>query len=131
MSHGYSHVALTSNVTTAEAAWELIAGTKGAMLKRLLIQLTATTATALGLGRPTAKGITPTTPVLFQPHKVGDTAAVASTALAWGTKPTAPPSDIYLRRCHFPAVIGSSIEWRWENGLFIPASASLVLFNLA
>lgn len=129
--HGYSHAARISNATTGEAAWELIAGTRGVLVREIGITLAAATASLVGLARPAAKGITPTTPELFQAHRPGDADAVAATALAWATKPT-NTSVVYIRRFGMPATIGSSIVWKFcDRGLWVAPSATLVLFNLA
>jgi hypothetical protein len=128
----YANSVLTTNVTTAEATWELIAGTNGVRLFELGIALNAATASTILLARPAAKGVTPTTAKAFKPEGVNDglgSDSSATTAVAWGTKPTAPADGIYMRRFGLPAEVGRSIVWTWENGLLIPAAASLVIFN--
>jgi len=113
--------------TTGAAAYELIAPA-GCILREMLVTLAAATATTLGLGRPAAIGVTPTSPVLI-PFEYGSGNLQTKTAVAWGTPPTIPAS--FYRRIGFPATIGSSINWTFERGLYIPAGGSIILWNLA
>lgn len=119
----------TLNGTIDEAAWELIAGAQGCRLVELGVTLAAATASVLALGRPSAIGITPTSPVALQGEEPAVTAALAKGALAWGTKPTVPAA--FLRRASLPAAIGASFTWTWASGILIPAAGTLVLWNLA
>jgi len=122
----------TTNVTSGQAALEILAGTKGCFLRELHIILAAATASTYGFGRPAAKGITPTTPVtnLLEGPGFGVKVAEVKTALAWGTGPTIP-SEFY-RRVGFPATIASFVLWEFPGqGLFIPANGSMVIWNLA
>mgnify|MGYP003395110288 CR=1 FL=1 len=123
----------TVSGTTGAAAWEIITGaTPGrARLIEMGVFLVAATATTLGLGRPQAIGITPTTPVDFLPEDPNDViaAGVIQSALAWGTGPTIPVS--YFRRIALPAVIGSGVIWTFPEGIVIPISSSIILWNLA
>lgn len=130
----YTHAARSSGTVSGDALWELRSAAQGRLrLRELGIFMAAATASTFGLGRPEAIGITPTTPVLGQAEDPADAAAVGATALAWGTKPTAPSSSIYLRRIGLPAAIGAGIIWTWPDGpgLVIPVSSSIVLYNLA
>ena len=129
----YSLGVRTTNATDAECAWEIITGaTPGRVrLVELGIFLAEATATTIGLGRPQAVGITPTTPVDFLPEDPNDVLAsgVAQSALAWGTKPTIPVS--FIRRIALPAVIGTGVIWTFPEGVVIPVSSSIILWNLA
>jgi hypothetical protein len=92
--------------------------------------LAAGTASTYGLGRPAAIGDTPTTPVDFlqqDPAEVLAANAVLS-AIAWGTGPTAPTA--FLRRISLPATVGTGVIWTFPEGLVIPVSGSIVLWNL-
>lgn len=118
----------TSSGTDATAALELIAPAgKGIVLRELSVYLAAATASAYGLGRPAAKGITPTTPVSLLLESGDSGLILTSTAIAWGTGPTVPGG--FLRRVAFPATISSHVIWTF-HGLEIPAGTSLVLWNL-
>lgn len=122
----------TVNGTDAAAAWEIRAGATPGRLKimEMGIFLAAATASIFGLGRPAAVGITPTTPVNFLQEDPNDVLAanVALSALAWGTGPTVPTA--FLKRISLPAVIGTGVIWTWPKGLVVPASESIVLWNL-
>lgn len=101
------------------------------LLQEMGVALNAATASLFGLARPAAIGITPTTPVALQAESDNGVAALAKTALAWGTKPT-NTNVVYLRRFGLPAEVGRNVVWTFgPKGLFIPAAGTLVLFNLA
>lgn len=123
----------TTDGTSGAAALELIAHSagNGINVREFSVYLAAATASTYGLGRPAAKGITPTTPVqLLADDSISTSANMATTtAVAWGTGPTAPTQ--FYRRISFPNVIGSYVTWTFQNGLFVPAGGSLVLWNLA
>ncbi len=115
--------------TTGVAAAELRAGAADAIwVKEVGIFISAATASVFGLGKPAAIGVTPTTPILGQATN-GGAAAVGATAIAWGTPPTVPAQ--FYRRIGLPAAIGNGIIWTFQgDGLLIPASSSIVIWNL-
>lgn len=123
----------TSDGTSGAAAWEIITGaTPGrARVLELGFFLAAATATTIGLGRPQAIGITPTSPVDFLAEDPNDVLAsgVVQSAVAWGTGPTIPTA--FLRRIALPATVGTGVIWTFPEGLVIPVSSSLILWNLA
>jgi hypothetical protein len=123
----------TSDGTSGAAAWEIITGaTPGrARVLELGFFLAAATATTIGLGRPQAVGITPTSPVDFLAEDPNDVLAsgVVQSAVAWGTGPTIPTA--FLRRIALPATVGTGVIWTFPEGLVIPVSSSLILWNLA
>lgn len=121
----------TSNVTSAQAALEIIGATA---LRARIIEvgwtLVTAVATVVGFGRPAAAGLTPTSPVTLLPEDVGDSAPVTKTALAWATSPTAPAA--YLRRGGGNA-IGQGAIWTFPKGIVLATSGapnSFVLFNI-
>jgi len=122
----------TVDGTAAAAAWEIRTGaTPGrARLLELGFFLAAATASIYGLGRPAAIGTTPTTPVDFLPEDPNDVIAsgVVQSALAWGGAPTVPAA--YLRRIALPATIGAGVIWTFPEGIVIPVSYGLVLWNI-
>lgn len=122
----------TSDGTTGTAAFELLTGsTPGRVkLKEIGVFIAVATATTIGLGRPAAIGITPTSPVNLLPEDPNDVIAdgVASTAVAWGTGPTIPAA--FLRRISLPATVGTGVIWTFPEGLVIPVSSSIILWNL-
>lgn len=118
----------TSNVTNSNAAVEILAGIKGARLLSCYVTTVTAVAGVLGIGRPAAAGVTPTTPLTFPTVEgVGD-ASLARTALAWGTSPTDP--TIFYSRTSLSATIGSAANIVFPYGIWIPASTTLVLQNI-
>lgn len=120
----------TSGAAAGTPAFELIAPpTKNCILRELIITLAAATASAYGLGRPAAIGVTPTTPVNALREGIGDGIGMLSkTALAWGTPPTSP--TVFNRRASLSATIGDFVDWVFDGGLYIPAGQSIVLWNI-
>jgi len=122
----------TVDGTAAAAAWEIrTAATPGrAKVLEMGFFLIAATASQIGLGRPQAIGITPTSPVNFLPEDPNDVIAsgVIQSSLAWGTGPTVPTA--YLRRISLPATIGTGVIWTFPKGITIPVSSSLILWNI-
>jgi len=123
---------LTTGTGSAAPALEIIAGVKPIWLRRLTYTLAAATASTFAIGRPAAKGVTPTTPVAFLVHGSSDV-LLATIALAWATPPTAPTQ--FYRQYQHPATQGHNLSDVDPGGdlmsLYIPANASLVLWNLA
>jgi hypothetical protein len=92
------------------------------------ISLVTATGCSIGLGRPQAQGITPV-PVIFQAEEnAANPTAKTSASLSWATTPSIPA--IFLRRAFIPATIGAGVIWTFPRGLELPASSSLVLFNI-
>lgn len=122
----------TTQVTTANTCWEILTGSTPGRTKvyEIGITLAAATTSTFGLGRPQATGITPTSPVNFQVEDPNDVLAsgVVRSALAWGTDPTIPSN--FLRRVSLPAVIGTGVIWTFPEGLIIPVSSSITIWNL-
>lgn len=129
----YTLAVRTSDGSNAAAAWEIITGATPGRVRLMEIGffLAAATASIIALGRPAAKGITPTAPVDFLPYDPNDVLAsgVIQSALAWGTGPTVPGD--FLRRIALPATAGTGVIWTFGDGIVIPVSSSLILWNLA
>ena len=125
----YALAQRTSNVTSAAAAWEIrTASTDRPKIMEIGFTLVTAAATVIGLGRPAAIGITPTTPVTVLAEDTGDPAGTVTACLASSTLPTVPPQ--FLRRAAFAGTIGSGIVWTFPRGLVIPVSSSIVLWNI-
>lgn len=125
----YSIANRTSNVTIANANIEVrTAATDRPRIMEIGIWMAAATASTIGIGRPQAIGVTPTTPVTVVAEDPGDPAGTVQTALAWGTGPTVPL--YYLRRIQLPATIGAGVILTFPRGLVIPVSSSIVHWNI-
>jgi hypothetical protein len=126
----FSLAVRTTNVTIANACFELRAGTgERPRVFEIGLTINAATASVFGLGRPAAIGVTPSVPVDVLPEDPNDVlTTTVETALAWGTGPTVPAA--FLRRVSLPATIGAGIVWSFPQGLVIPASGSLIVWNI-
>jgi hypothetical protein len=93
------------------------------------IWLNAATQSPIGIGRPQAIGITPTSPVTVLQEDPGDSNGLTQTALAWGTAPTVPLN--FFRRLNIAAAIGAGVLLTFPRGIVIAASFSLVNWNIA
>lgn len=118
------------------ATWEIIAPASGSKIRLLELTLTQVTAVAgtYGIGKPAAKGITPTTPVAFPCDRAGGADAVTAGAVAWGTGPTVPAA--FRGRYTCPAAIGAGFDLKFgdvgrENGIEISPGESFVVWVLA
>lgn len=126
----YSLANRTGIATTTAASLEIRAA--AANRPRLLemgIWLNAATQSPIGIGRPQAIGITPTTPQTVLAEDPGDSTGLTQTALAWGTAPTVPVN--FFRRLNIAAAIGAGVLLTFPRGIVIAASNSLVNWNIA
>lgn len=119
-----------STVTTTGAACAEIrtdANTR-ARIREISLFLGIATASLYGIGRPAARGITPTTPVDFLSYDPNDVpvSGFLQSAVAWGTGPTIPAS--FLRRIGLPGAVGAGVIFTFED-LILPVSSSLVIWN--
>lgn len=120
----------TTDGSSGKAAVEIIAGLVGFYLMgQVHISMAAATASTYGLGRPAALGITPTTPLQIQANDNG-VPSRATTVLAWGTSPTVPGT--FFHRATLPATVGQRDDFDLnDEGIWVPAGQSIVLWNLA
>lgn len=134
----YSRNFRTSATASGAAALEIIAGAgKSFRLMELGITIVNATASTFALGRPAAKGITPTSPVALLSYQNGDSAGVlAKGAVAWGTGPTIPAG--YFRQVTLPATAGAEKIWEFseagmqkQGGILVPAGGSIILWTLS
>lgn len=90
-------------------------------------------APTIGIIRPNAIGVTPTSPKTAQASDTGNPAGTGVTAVAWGTAPTLPGTPIYIRRVTLPATLGAGWVWSWPPGeeLAVPVSSSLLIDLIA
>ena len=126
----YSLSNRTSNVTIANANLEIRAGaTNRPRLMEMGIWLNAATQSPIGLGRPQAIGITPTSPVTVLAEDPAESTGLTQTALAWSTGPTVPLQ--FFRRVNIAAAIGAGVVLTFPRGIVIAAAGSLVNWNIA
>ena len=127
----YSISQRTSSGTAATAAWEIIS--TSAQVRPAILELgftqNAGTAGVFGLGRPQAKGVTPTTPQTSLAEDYNEVAGNTTVAVAWGTGPTVPLN--FFRRISCPATIGAGVIWTFPRGLIIQSNFSIVLWVIA
>lgn len=126
----YSLANRTGIATTTAASLEIRAA--AANRPRLLemgIWLNAATQSPIGIGRPQAIGVTPTSPQTVLAEDPGDSTGLTQTALAWGTAPTVPVN--FFRRLNIAAAIGAGVLLTFPRGIVIAAAWSLVNWNIA
>lgn len=119
----------TSGTAANTPVWEIKAGSSN-RCRVLELGFTQVTAVAgiIGVGRPQAAGVTPTSPQNFVKEDDGNAPTAATkAAVAWGTAPTFPLS--FIRRACMPATIGAGVLWTFPRGLPIPPSSALVVWN--
>lgn len=124
--------AANATATINAVRWELRASaTDRLFVREIGISLGAATASTFGLGRPAAIGVTPTTPITLLAEDAASPVGTGTTAIAWGTAPTITSINPF-RRITLPAMIGAAVIWTFSGvGLVIPASGSLILWNIA
>lgn len=85
-------------------------------------------ASDVGLGRPAAISVTPTT-LTPQAEDTSSAAAACTGQVAAGTKPTIPAN--FIRRFGVPAQLGAGVIWSFPNGLVVPSGpAEMVVWNI-
>jgi hypothetical protein len=112
------------------ATWEIrtTATIRSQLLEIGFSQVTGVAAT-MGLGRPQAIGITPTSPVTFLQEDPGEPNGNTNACVAWGTGPTVPLQ--FFRRVTCPATIGAGVIWTFPRGLFVAVSSAIVMWVIA
>lgn len=90
------------------------------------IFLNAATASSIQLIRASNTPVA-TTSVLGQAEEVADPAGTCNLDTAWSTAPTV--GSIPLRKTLLPATAGSGLIWTFPQGLTIPISGWIVLWN--
>jgi hypothetical protein len=119
----------SSNTTTAQAPCELIASANNAYkLMETGISIAAATTSVYLWGVPAAIGVTPGTTAAMVFEDGGNTSAPATTtALTWGTSPTAP--TVPQRRVSLPATIGAGVVWTFPRGYAVLKAKTLIYSN--
>jgi hypothetical protein len=134
MPAGYSVADRSASLTAAARLAELrTAAGDRAYIREIGVSVgVAGASPTIGLIRPNAIGVTPTSPKTAQANDPGQPAGTATSAVAWGTAPTLPGTPIYLRRVTLPATLGAGWIWTFGYGeLVVPVSSSLLLDLIA
>ena len=120
----------TGIATTTAASLEIRAGASNRpRLLEMGIWLNAATQSPIGIGRPQAIGITPTSPVTVLAEDPAESTGLTQTALAWATPPTVPLN--FFRRVNIAATIGAGVILTFPRGIVIAAGLALVNWNIA
>lgn len=125
----YSLANRTSNVTIANPSLEVRSGASNRpRVLELGIWLNAATQSVVGIGRPQAIGVTPTSPVTVLAEDPAESTGLTQTALAWATAPTVPLN--FFRRLNIAGAIGAGAILTFPRGIVIAAANSIVTWNI-
>ncbi len=84
---------------------------------------------SVGLIRSLTLGTTPTTVVpQAEDSSTGTTAATVCDTVIAGTQPTIT-ANTYFKKAVLPGTIGAGIIWTFPDGLVVPVSAGIMLWN--
>ena len=121
----------TISTTNGTAALELFTcPTCSCRVLEMSVLLLAATASTFGVGRPAAQGVKPAGTNFVQEGNTADLVGRTQAAVGWTTTPPTAPAA-YMRQASIGGTIGNGIIWTFPRGLFVPISASIVLWNLA
>ena len=128
----YSFSAKTTIATAANACLEVLtSSTNRITILEIQINQSTTTISNIGLGFPAAIGVGAAGTVVGQAEDPGDTASKTNVAFSTyaTSRPTAPTN--FLRTCDITGTIGCELTWTFVNGLMVPTSNSIVLWNIS
>ena len=127
----FQRMRTTTNTTGSQACIEIIGPSlpnKITFIKKLDINLATAVASVFQVGRPTAAGVTPTSPVQLFSLDGGDD-SLATWALAWGTSPTIPNEN--FNRFSLPATVGTRYEIEYpDQGLALRQNETFIIYNV-
>jgi hypothetical protein len=126
----YSYAWTIAGVSNQALAWLRSTTAKDIRIWEIAVYQSSGTAAAtdIGVGRPAAISLTPTT-VVPQAEDTSSGAASCTGQVAASTKPTSP--TLFLRRFGIPATIGAGVIWTYPQGLIVPTGpAELVVWNI-
>lgn len=127
----FQRMRTTTNTTGSEACIEIIGPSlpnKVTFIKKLDINLATAVASVFQVGRPTAAGVTPTSPTALFALDGGDN-SLATWALAWATSPTIPNQN--FNRFSLPATVGARYEIEYPGqGIMLRQNQTFVIFNI-
>lgn len=122
---------LSATKTTGAAAGMIVQFRTGAARDARIWDITVTASTAvsgsIGLIRPSAVGatFTSTGPGIAEDNIAGAGVAVLDTAAT--TAPTI--GSVYMKQIVLPATIGAGVVWSFPNGLVVPTSSSIAIWQ--
>jgi len=126
----YNYAWNVVGVSNSALAWIRTTTAKDIRIWEVAVYMSGGTATAtdVGVGRPAAISLTPTTVVPIAEDTSAGTATCTG-QIAASTKPTAPAA--YLRRFGIPATVGAGVIWSFPVGIVVPTGpAELVVWNI-
>jgi hypothetical protein len=122
----------TTATTAASPSWEVRStSTNKPRVFELGLSQNTGVAGVYGIGRPSASGVGPTSPVTFVDEGDGNAPTAQTTCcVAWTTTaPTAP--NAFNRRISCAATVGVGAIFTFPRGLGIPVSGSIVVWIIA
>lgn len=130
MAQRYYEVGVTTPAAASAAAYATLhtGANLNCAIREVGVFVTAATSSSIGLIRASNTPVA-TTSTLGQAQDTVVAASTVNVDTAWSTAPTIGSN--YLRKAVLPATIGAGIIWTWPNGdgLVVPVSAWLVLWN--
>jgi hypothetical protein len=126
----YSFAWNVVGVSNSALGWMRTTASKDIRIWEIAVYESSGTAAAtdIGIGRPAAISLTPTT-IVPQAEDTSAAAASCTGQVAASTKPTSP--TLFLRRFGIPATIGAGVIWTFPLGLIVPTGpAELVVWNI-
>lgn len=122
----------TTKTSGAAAAWLLqlrTSATRDLRLFEVGVYTTTAAAGTIGLIRSATVGATFTSTPTGAPldNVSGAGSAVVDTAAT--TPPTIAATPAYLRQAVFPATAGSGVIWSFPNGIVVPISSGILLWQ--
>jgi hypothetical protein len=121
-----NHITKTTSTAAAPIATLSASSTRDVRVFEVGVSLSTAVSGEVGLMRPAN---TPATPSGGQVGSALDTAyaaGAATTANAWVTAPTVATA---MRRIVLPATVGAGVIWTFPNGIVIPTSGYLVVWQ--
>lgn len=120
--------AVRTPAAAAGAAYATLrcSATRDARVFEIGVATSAATLSSVGLGRPANTPVA-TTSTLGQAEDTSLGAGLTNADTAWSTAPTAP--TVFMRRFAIPATAGLGFIWTFQNGLVLPVSGQIVLWN--
>jgi hypothetical protein len=121
---------ITKTTSTAAAAIATLNTTssKDARIWEVGISVSTAVSGEVGLMRPANTPATPSGGGVGVALDTSSGASVTTIANAWGTAPTAGTA---FRRMVLPATIGAGVIWTFPQGLVVPTSAWLVIWQFS